>query len=76
MWLELWHVWTSLINPLQALFIPDEQREKLMRKYRNLPQSPVKRRGSPQSDAIILARRLYMLDGFMKSEVAEKLSDP
>lgn len=29
----------------------------------------------PYSKAIFLARQLYMLDGFKKSEVAAKLSD-
>lgn len=34
-----------------------------------------KPRDDPFAQAIVLARKLYMLDGFRKSEVAEKLSD-
>lgn len=38
-------------------------------------RSPSKLRHDNYSKAITLARQLYMLDGFKKSEIAEKLAD-
>ena len=46
-----------------------------MRKYRGVNRSSSKRRQDPYADAVVLARRLYMLDGYKKSEVAQQLAD-
>ena len=52
---------------------PSDSREELMRKYR-ISRSPSKRRQDPYADAVTTARRLYMLDGYKKSEVARHLA--
>ena len=44
-----------------------------MRKYR-VHRSPSKHRKDPYADAVTTARRLYMLDGYKKSEVAQHLA--
>ena len=60
----------------QHTFIPEAQREHLMRKYRNTPsRSPSRKHRDTYADAVTLARRMFMLDGFKKSEIAEKLAD-
>lgn len=50
-----------------------------MRMYRGVNRgvnrSSSKRRQDPYADAVALARRLYMLDGYKKSEVAHQLAD-
>ena len=46
-----------------------------MQRYQ-VVRSNSKKRLDPTSKAVTLARKLYMLDGFKKSEVAEKLADP
>ena len=52
-------------------------RIELMKKYRSTPtRTSSKRASDPYSEAVSLARRLFMLDGFKKSEVASKLADP
>ena len=38
-------------------------------------RSPSKLRDSPYRRAVVQARKMYMLDGCHKSEIAEKLSD-
>ena len=47
------------------------------RRHRITPsRSSSKRKSNPYSEAVSLARHLYMLDGYKKSEVAGKLADP
>ena len=47
------------------------------RRHRVTPsRSSSKRKSNPYSEAVSLARHLYMLDGYKKSEVAGKLADP
>ena len=59
--------------PPQLPFLASDSplRERLMRQY----SSGHRRRSDPYTEAISLARRLYMLDGFRRSEVAAKLAD-
>ena len=49
-----------------------------MKKYRNSPlkSSLSRKKEDPYTMAVSLARRLYMLDGFRKSEIAGRLADP
>ena len=61
----------------QTPLIDDQRREELMKLYRNSPHSsPSSHKDDPYKMAVSLARRLYMLDGFKKSDVASKLADP
>ena len=60
---------------LQYPLLSSNSREELMRKYRSANRSSSKRRQDPYADAVVLARRLYMLDGYKKSEVAQQLAD-
>ncbi len=56
----------------------EQKKEELMKIYRNSPSwtHPSQKKDDPYTMAVSLARRLYMLDGFKKSEVAQKLADP
>ena len=58
-------------------WLDQEEKERLIQRFNMTPTRSNSRKHIDQaSRAVTLARRLYMLDGFKKSEVAEKLADP
>ncbi|XP_064389105.1 PH and SEC7 domain-containing protein 1-like isoform X2 [Halichondria panicea] len=61
----------------RAPLVDEHKKEELMKMYRNSPnRSHPSKKDDPYTMAVSLARRLYMLDGFKKSEIAQKLADP
>lgn len=68
---------TCPISDSQAPLVDEHKKEELMKMYRNSPnRSHPSKKDDPYTMAVSLARRLYMLDGFKKSEIAQKLADP
>ena len=64
----------SFISCVHFLFHPHQADPT--RKHRSTPsRSSSKRKSNPYTEAVSLARHLYMLDGYKKSEVAGKLAD-
>ena len=58
-------------------WLDPEEKERLMQLYNVVPtRSNSRKQNDLSSQAVTLARRLYMLDGFKKSEVAARLSQP
>ena len=58
-------------------WIDPAEKERLMQRYNVGPtRSNSRKQADRISQAVTLARKLYMLDGYKKSEVAEKLSQP
>lgn len=52
------------------------EKERLMQRYKMPTRTNSRKQADQSSRAVTLARKLYMLDGFKKSEVAEKLAQP
>jgi hypothetical protein len=64
-------------TPESPKWIDPAEKERLMQRYNVGPtRSNSRKQADRNSQAVTLARKLYMLDGYRKSEVAEKLAQP
>ena len=67
----------SIVVMFCVQWIDPAEKERLMQRYHMaVTRSNSRKHIDESSQAVILARKLYMLDGFKKSEVAAKLSQP
>ena len=68
---------TSVVFFVCMQWIDPAEKERLMQRYNVGPtRSNSRKQTDRNSQAVTLARKLYMLDGYRKSEVAEKLAQP